>query len=38
LTRGSTICDGGRIGGKEVHDPALMCGDLPAMVYALGVL
>jgi methanol--5-hydroxybenzimidazolylcobamide Co-methyltransferase len=26
------------IGGKEVHDPALMYGDLRGMVFALGVL
>jgi methanol---5-hydroxybenzimidazolylcobamide Co-methyltransferase len=26
------------VGGKEVHDPALMYGDLPGIVFALGVL
>ena len=38
IQAGADIVSIESIGGKEVHDPALMYGDLPAMVFALGVL
>ena len=38
IQEGADIVSIESIGGKEVHDPALMYGDLPAMVFALGVL
>ena len=38
IQEGADIVSIESIGGKEVHDPALMYGDLQAMVFALGVL
>jgi methanol--5-hydroxybenzimidazolylcobamide Co-methyltransferase len=38
IQAGADIVSIESIGGKEVHDPALMYGDLQAMVFALGVL
>jgi methanol--5-hydroxybenzimidazolylcobamide Co-methyltransferase len=38
ISEGADIVSIESVGGKEVHDPALMYGDLQAIVFALGVL